>query len=139
MGKSRYNVSDFEPHIPGSGGIISTIAKRVGCDWFTAKTWIETSPTLKRAYDNECESVLDMAESVLLKNIKDGDSADAKWYLSRKGKSRGYVERSEVTGAEGEAIETKASVSFDYSKLSTGEIENLIRLAELARTEEGTG
>ena len=45
-----------------------------------------------------------MAESVLLKNIKDGDSADAKWYLSRKGKSRGYVERSEVTGAEGEAI-----------------------------------
>ena len=34
------------------------------------------------------------------------DSADAKWYLARKGKSRGYVERSEITGADGKDLVT---------------------------------
>jgi hypothetical protein len=96
-----YTAAQMIAAIPSSGGIVSTIAKRVGCDWHTVKTFIDTYPTVKAAYDNECEKVLDMAESVLLKNIENGDSADAKWYLSRKGKRRGYVERSEVTGADG--------------------------------------
>ena len=96
MSTSKYKAQDFKDAIPGTGGIISSIARKVGCDWSTAKRWITEYPTVKQAYDDECESVLDMAEGVLLKNIKDGDSADAKWYLSRKGKRRGYVERQEV-------------------------------------------
>lgn len=94
--RSQYKATDFIDAIPGSGGIVSTIAKRVGCDWWTAKRYIDSTPTVKAAYDNERETVLDMAESVILKSIKDGDSGDAKWYLTRKGKDRGYVERQEV-------------------------------------------
>lgn len=98
---NRYKAQDFIQAIPGSAGIVSTIAKRVGCDWWTARRAIDSMLTVKEAYDNECEIVLDMAESVLLKNIKEGDSADAKWYLTRKGKHRGFVERQELTGKEG--------------------------------------
>jgi hypothetical protein len=100
----QYKAQDFIDAIPSSGGIISTIARKLSCSWDTVNRAIKDYPTVKSAYDNECEKVLDMAESVLLKNIENGDSADAKWYLSRKGKRRGYVERSEVTGADGDAI-----------------------------------
>lgn len=97
-----YTTQIFIEAIPGTGGIISAIARKVGCDWDTARTWINKYPTVKIAYDNECETVLDMAESTVLKSIKDGDTQDAKWYLSKKGKHRGYAERVEVTGADGE-------------------------------------
>ena len=103
-GNGKYTAQDFKTAIPGTGGIISTIARKVGCDWTTAKKYITTMPTVQQAYQDECESVLDMAEGVLMKGIKGGDTADAKWYLSRKGKRRGYVERQEVSGADGGPI-----------------------------------
>jgi hypothetical protein len=104
MSKRRYAVSDFEPHIANSGGIISTIAKRVGCGWVTARKFIDGSPTLTELYNDECESVLDMAESVLIKSIQGGDTQDAKWLLSKKGKQRGYGDSVEVTGKDGGPI-----------------------------------
>lgn len=88
---NRYKATDFVEAIKGSGGIISVIAERMGCNWSTAQRWIEDYPTVKAAYDAEKEKVLDSAESVILNNIvKNKDSADAKWYLSKKGKDRGY-------------------------------------------------
>ena len=81
-----YKVQDFVKKIPGTGGIISTISDRVGCDWHTAKRYITESPTVKQAYEDECERVNDLAQSTVLKSIKDGNTADAKWWLSRKRK-----------------------------------------------------
>ena len=103
MSKARYTVADFEPHIQKSGGIISTIAARVGCDWNTARKHIDNSPKLTQMYNDECESVLDMAESVLIKSIQAGDTQDAKWLLARKGKQRGYADKveQEISGPDG--------------------------------------
>jgi len=95
MGNS-YTAQDFIAAIPGTGGIISAIARKVGCEWETARAWIDKYPTVKRAYDAECEAMLDLAESTLLKNVKDGDTADAKWYLTKKGKRRGYGESVDI-------------------------------------------
>ena len=113
-----YTATQFIKAIPGSGGIISTIAKRVGCEWHTAKSFIDTYPTVKQVYDNECESVLDLCQSTIIKSIQNGDTGDAKWYLSRKGKDRGFVERSEVTGADGDAIPV-AFVDYRYGLKSS--------------------
>ena len=96
MGKELFTAKQFIDAIPGSGGIVTTISKRVGCTWHTAKKYINEYVTVKAAYDDECEAILDLAESTVLKNIKDGDSADAKWYLSRKGKPRGYADKQEI-------------------------------------------
>lgn len=41
-------------------------------------------PTVMRAYQDECETVIDMAESVLMASIRSGDVTSAKWYLERK-------------------------------------------------------
>jgi hypothetical protein len=104
MSKRRYKAQDFIDAIPGSGGIIATIAKRVECDWTTAKIWITEKPTVAQAYADECEAVSDMAESVLLKRIQEGDDATAKWWLSRIRRGK-FSERTEVTGADGGPVE----------------------------------
>lgn len=122
-GNNQYRASQFIKHIPGSGGIISTIASRVGCDWHTAKKYIDTMPTVAQVYKDEVESVTDLAESLLLKNIqlaqkeqketgKPVDTADARWYLTRKGKGRGYTERTEqeITGKDGEPLNVSVTV-----------------------------
>jgi hypothetical protein len=88
---NHYKAKDFIDVIPGTGGIISTIAKRVGCSWHTAKKYIDTYPTIKVVYDAECEAVLDAAESVILGDIQDKDVQTAKWYLMMKGSDRGYT------------------------------------------------
>ena len=90
-----YAAKDFIEAIPGTGGIISTIAKRVGCDWNTAKKFVTTYPTVMQAYQDECETVNDMAESVIIKNIQSGDTADAKWWIARKRRDQ-FTERTEI-------------------------------------------
>ena len=91
-----YKAKDFIDAIPGSAGIISTIARRVGCVWNTADDWCRNKPTVAKAYRDECERVIDMAEGVVLAGIKDGDLPSAKWYLARKGKKRGYADKLEM-------------------------------------------
>ena len=115
MGKELYTAKQFIDAIPGTGGIVSTIADRVGCKWHTARKYIEEYPTVKDVYNEEIERVIDLAEGVLIQNIqiaakqakagRDVDTSDVKWFLSRKAKSRGYVERQEVTGAEGGKVQ----------------------------------
>jgi len=96
MGKELFTAQQFIAAIPGTGGIVTAIAKRVGCAWHTAKKYIDATPTVKRAYDDECEMVLDMAESSVIKAIRDDDPQMVRYYLSTKGKRRGYTEKQEL-------------------------------------------
>jgi hypothetical protein len=113
VGKTnQFKASDFIDAIPGSGGIITTIARRVGCSWHTAKKYIDSYPTIKQAYDDECEMIADLAESTVIKAIRDGDVATAKWYLTMKA-NRGYAAKEvhEMTGAGGGAIRVVRELS----------------------------
>ena len=111
-GNNQYRAQQFIDAIPGSAGIISTIARRVGCDWHTAKKYIDKFATVKAAYDDECDANLDRAESLIITNIGFGlrdqkehkttvESADARWYLMMKGKQRGYVQKQEMDVTSG--------------------------------------
>lgn len=93
--RATYTVKQFADAIPGCGGIVSTVAKRVGCEWSTANKWIQSHPTLRQAFDDECEAVNDLAESVIIKSIQVGNTADAKWWISRKRREQ-FTERHEV-------------------------------------------
>ena len=115
---NHYKVGDILPHIPGSGGIITVIARRVGCAWGTIRKHINDSPTLEKAYQDELESALDVAENIIFDNIRlarneqaEGkkivDSGDARWFLATKGKGRGFTQRTEVdarTTVKGEMV-----------------------------------
>lgn len=99
--------------IKGSGSIMSTIAKRLDCDWRTADKYCRKWESTRIALENETETVLDDAESVLYESIKEGNTQDAKWLLSTKGKQRGFSERHEVTGANGAPIQIVYDKAFD--------------------------
>lgn len=90
--------------IKDSGAIISTVARRLGCTWITAKKYINRWEETKRAFVDEEETILDMAESVLFGAVKDRDVQAAKWLLSRKARQRGYSDRIEHTGIDGDEI-----------------------------------
>jgi regulator of replication initiation timing len=107
------SINEDDDYLPGCGGIVTTVAKRVGCDWHTARKWIDNHDTLKAAFTDERERVLDLCETKLINAINSGDIDSAKWMLSRLGRGRGYVERQEHTGADGGAIKTEAKLVND--------------------------
>ena len=86
MGKDLFTAKQFIDAIPGSGGIIATIAKRVGCNWHTAQKYCRTFPTVRAVYDDECNAIDDLAVSTVLKSIQEGDVSTAKWWLAKKRK-----------------------------------------------------
>lgn len=96
--------------ISGSGGVMNTIAARLKCDWHTAKRYVEKWKETVEAYEAENEKVLDLAESKLYESIQNGNTQDAKWLLSTRGRKRGYVTGAEITGdIKGEMV-VKVSV-----------------------------
>lgn len=90
--------------IKGSAAIVTTVAKRLGCQWVTAKSYIDKWEETRRALQDEAETVLDMAESKLFESIKGGNTQDGKWLLSRKAKDRGYADNLELAGENGGAL-----------------------------------
>lgn len=96
-------LSEIKKAISGSGGIISTIAGRLNCDWHTADRYIKLH-NLQDEVRAEKESLLDFAESQLLNNIKNGDTTSILFYLKTQGKKRGYIERQEVENSGGQTI-----------------------------------
>jgi len=105
-GANQYKAADFIDAIPNSGGIITAIAQRVGCAWHTAQKYIVAMPTVRQAYQDEVEKIGDLAETTLIKSIRDGDVSSAKFYLTTKARHRGYVMKTEteITGKDGGAI-----------------------------------
>ena len=100
----KYTQQNVLEAIKGSGSIVSTVARRLGCEWITAKRYIEKWEVTQRAMLDEEETILDMAESKLYEAIQNNDIQAAKWILSTKGKRRGFSERQEITGADGNDI-----------------------------------
>ena len=82
--------------IKGTAGIVSTIAKRLGVEWHTANERIQKYPEALKAFQDEREGILDMAEATILTAIKSGDTGSAKWLLSTIGKKRGFTEKQEI-------------------------------------------
>lgn len=79
----RYTAQQFIDAIEGTGGVVSLIAKRVGCAWNTAKKHIETMPTVQQAWQNERSRINDLAKDNIIRSIEDDkDLQMSKWWLS---------------------------------------------------------
>jgi len=85
-------------------GNLSAAARLLGCSRNTIARYIELYPTVKAVADEERETLIDFAENQLFKQVQDGNITAIIFTLKTIGKSRGYVERQEVTGADGGAI-----------------------------------
>lgn len=88
--KLHYSKEDVLNAIRGSGGFISTVAKRLNCDWHTAHKYIHKYKDTQYAFYDEQEIALDVVEGKAFQAAGNGDGAMIRFILSTKGKRRGY-------------------------------------------------
>ena len=92
---------DYIKAITEAQGLISVAARRLGCSRTAVYEAAKNHPEVQRAIDDARERTTDLAEGKLFQKINEGDNTAIIFYLKTQGKRRGYVERQEVTGAEG--------------------------------------
>ena len=88
-------------------GNLSMVARSLGLSRMTIYRFIDNHPTCKVALDEAREKMIDNVESKLYNKALEGDTTAMIFFLKTQGKSRGYVERQEVTGADGGAVLVK--------------------------------
>lgn len=130
--KPRYAKKEVIAAIKDSGGIISNVAKRLACDWHTADAYIKKWEDTKKALSDETETLLDFAESRVIASIQEGDITVAKWYLTKKGRSRGYDTSRHLI------IERSDPLNIVFGKMSTQDFEESsnIEIAEYDEVED---
>ena len=78
-----------------NGGFLSYTAQALGLRYQTLQRRILNNKELQKVKEEIDESMLDLTEHMLLKNIKEGKEQSIFFFLRCKGKKRGYVERLE--------------------------------------------
>ena len=105
MGKTDASASEVIAAIKGTGGIKTTIAKKLGVSRWTVDNYIERWSTVKDAYLEEKAGVDDAAVSVVVADIVNNRSVEtAKWWMARKLDEFSDKSKHEVTGAGGEGL-----------------------------------
>jgi len=82
-------------------GIVTDACNESGISRDTHYRWMQEDPEYRAAVESLADVSLDFAESKLYKLIKEGNPAATIFYLKTRGKKRGYIERQEITGADG--------------------------------------
>jgi hypothetical protein len=95
--------SVIEKAIVKAFGNLSTAARSLQVDRVTLYKWIQQEG-LEQAVIEGRNTRLDFVESKLDQKIDGGDTTAIIFFLKTQGKSRGYVERQEVTGADGKKL-----------------------------------
>lgn len=85
-------------------GNVTLVAKSFSVSRTTVYKFFEIHPELKECLQDEREKMIDNVESTLYNQALDGNTTAMIFFLKTQGKNRGYVERQEVTGADGESL-----------------------------------
>lgn len=109
--------------ISGSLGIISTIAKRLGCESRTAKRLIDKWQETKDALSDEEELVLDLADTGLYDALIKKEQWAIKFILSTKGQSRGYVVTPTIKLDNGEPLNIQFAQASAETLLQADNVE----------------
>lgn len=88
---------------------VSAAARALGCERRTIYNWLNRHPDLKEQRERSKSSLVDVAAQQLLKQITQandgiGDTRATMFALSTWGKNDGWVQRQELTGADGRAL-----------------------------------
>jgi hypothetical protein len=97
----QLTVEKVQEALESCSGNISFAARKLGCARRTLYYKIQASTTLKAALEDARETALDNAESALQSAVLAKEAWAVCFTLKTIGKGRGYVERNEVTGANG--------------------------------------
>ena len=102
MNKSRHiKKESILQALEQSLGVVTVACKKADIPRSTFYKWVNEDYEFAEQVKDIENIALDFAESQLHKQISDNSTAATIFYLKTKGKKRGYIERQEITGAEG--------------------------------------
>ena len=113
--KKRNFLNKYESSL----GNVSVSCEEVQIARSTFYAWMEKDADFKQQVDAINEKSVDFVESALLKQIKEGNTTATIFFLKTKGKNRGYVERQEITGKDGQPLqerELSMKEAIDFAK-----------------------
>jgi hypothetical protein len=76
-------------------GVVTTACNKANICRQTHYDWLKEDPEYKKAVEDIGELAIDFVETKMFEAVNNGDTGLIKYYLSTKGKKRGYVERTE--------------------------------------------
>lgn len=85
-------------------GLINISCDEVGIRYNTHRNWMMDDETYKAAVDHILNMQGDKVESKLMELVEAGDTSATIFYCKTKLKHRGYTERTEITGKDGEPL-----------------------------------
>ena len=88
-------------------GMVYLAARQLGCSPQAIYKRMAKSHLIKQAVDDSRGELIDISEQKLRIAVMNGEPWAVAMVLKTIGKSRGYVERQEVTGADGDKIVIK--------------------------------
>ena len=119
--------ADLLQALANTSGIVSSACKAANVSRMTYYRWYNEDPDFREKADDIKELQKDFAESLILKKMKAGDTTMIIFYAKTQMKDRGYTERREITGKDGESLIQK---EIDITKLSDDERELLLRIGQ---------
>ena len=107
----RRKVSDevLAKYLEKSGGFASVVAKQLGMSVWAVCKRIKNSPMLQETVNGIKTTMVDIAESTIVKAVKEGDITATIFTLKCLGKERGWVEKQSV---EVDHVNAKPPVVF---------------------------
>jgi hypothetical protein len=102
--REKYTVAQIEAELKTTHGAITLAAENLGAAYNTVRRYVDKSPRLQQLIIHYREMKVDKAELKLEQAIQNGEAWAIALTLKTLGKDRGYVERQELTGADGERL-----------------------------------
>ena len=96
MHNTKKNKDLFLKALEKNAGNVSESCKKINIGRDTFYKWYKKDNKFKKQVEEIRESLIDLTESKLMEQIKDGNITAIIFYLKTKGKSRGYVEKQEI-------------------------------------------
>ena len=90
--------------ISGSKGLILNIEKKLGCTRSCIQEWIDKDPVIKQEIKDEQEREKDMVMDNLIEDAKNGDKFARKLFLEAQARDRGFGDKLEISGANGQPL-----------------------------------
>ena len=102
-----YRTEDILSALEKTHGMVYLAAESLGCSPMTIYRRAEKNKKVQDVIDTQRGKLIDKAELKLEQAVMNGEPWAVTLTLKSLGKNRGYVERQEVTGKDGEGVTLK--------------------------------
>jgi len=114
--QTLYSTADIIKALHATRGRVYLAADQLGCNHTTIYKRMELEPEIGAVIAAERERRIDIAETALDRAVIEGEAWAVCFTLKCIAKDRGYVERQEISGVDGNAIQI-VQVGIDTDRL----------------------